>query len=96
MKNFNSNLLAEKWIPYVRDKDEEIRTNFSEAISFILNNRINSSLSNKSFHDDIPADLEEFVRMITDSLVAVLTEVLESSNQSLHETLILTAKSAAW
>lgn len=96
IKCFNSNSSAQKWISYVRDKDEEIRKNFGESIGFILNNRINSTIPKKTFQGDTPQDLLEFVKIIMDNLVSVLNETLESSNQSLHQTIILTAKNAAW
>ena len=93
---FNSNSLAERWILYTRDNNEEIRKNFAQAIGSILTNRINSSIQNKLFQDDIPTDLTEFIKMIMDNLVLVLNEALDTSNQSLHQTLLLTAKNAAW
>ncbi|XP_011503709.1 PREDICTED: serine/threonine-protein kinase atr-like [Ceratosolen solmsi marchali] len=95
VKCFNSNSLALKWISYVHDNDVEIRINFGKAIRFILSNRISSSLPNKLFQDDIPPDLEEFVKIIMDNFIDVLNESLSSSNQSLHQTLLFTAKNAA-
>ncbi|XP_014204493.1 serine/threonine-protein kinase ATR [Copidosoma floridanum] len=95
VKSFNSDSVAEKWIPYISDENEEIRRNFSEVIGIILSNRINISLPKKSFQDDIPENLEEFIKKIMDVLVRVLSKALDSSNQSLHQTLLLTAKNAA-
>ncbi|KAJ8680180.1 hypothetical protein QAD02_015967 [Eretmocerus hayati] len=95
VRSFNSNSIAQKWMLYVEDEDEAIRTNFGKAIGHILDNRAAASIPNKNCQDDIPADLTELIKMILDKFVAVLNKALENSNQSLHETVILTAKNAA-
>lgn len=96
VKSFNSNVFAQKWISYLKDKDEEVRKNFGNSIGFILNNKINLSNPQKASRNDTPEELLEFVKMIMDNLVSALNEALESNNQSLHQTLILAAKNTAW
>lgn len=96
VKCFNSNSLAQHWMSYVEDTNDEIRKNFGKAIGPILTNRINASLSNKSLQDDIPPALTEFVNMIMNKLVFVLNEALTTHNHSLQLSLLFTAKSAAW
>ncbi|XP_058804986.1 serine/threonine-protein kinase ATR-like [Phymastichus coffea] len=95
VKCFNSNSLARKWILYVEDDNDEIRKNFSDAIGLILTNRIDSSLPNKLFQDDIPPSLTEFINIIMNKLITVLNEILTNYNQSLHQSLLMTAKNAA-
>lgn len=96
INNFNSDAIAKMWILYVKDNDEEIRKNFADAIGHILTNRINLSIPSKPLQDNIPEELLKFIKTVMDNLVAVLNDTFNTSNQSLHQTLIHTAKNAAW
>ncbi|XP_011329801.1 serine/threonine-protein kinase ATR isoform X3 [Ooceraea biroi] len=93
VKSFNTNEVAKKWLPYIHDNDVEIRSNIASVIGRLLSNRISISESaNAHLPDTVPDDLDEFVDLVIDEIANTLATALGTSNYSLHDTLLVTAK----
>ncbi|XP_032688955.1 serine/threonine-protein kinase ATR isoform X2 [Odontomachus brunneus] len=91
IKLFNSNEVAKKWLPYIYDDNIEIRSNIASVIGQLLNNKI-SMLENEHLPDMVPDDLDEFVDLVIDVIADNLITAVDTSNHSLHDTLLITAK----
>lgn len=95
-KSFNSNEITEKWLPYIYDDNMEIRLNIASVIGQLLSNKI-SILKNKEYLPDmVPDDLDKFVDLVIDVITDNLITAVDTSNHSLHDTLLITAKNFVW
>ncbi|KZC05824.1 Serine/threonine-protein kinase atr [Dufourea novaeangliae] len=96
IKSFNENEIAKVWSSYMEDENSVIRSNIATAIKGILNNKINITKgSATSIEHDVPAALHEFIDLIINTMASALTKALKTSNHSLHETLLVTARNCA-
>lgn len=97
METFNSNKIAEIWLKYMQDENPAVRHNVGAVIGTSLNYKI--KLLGKpgvSLSDDVPRKLEEFVTLAIDVMSDTLEHALDTSNSSLHSTVLTTAKNFAW
>ncbi|KYN35646.1 Serine/threonine-protein kinase atr [Trachymyrmex septentrionalis] len=93
IKSFNSNEITKKWISYIHDKNDEIRSNIASIIGQLLSNKIASlENDNERLPDTVPDDLDEYVDLIINVIANTLMTALNTSNRSLHDTLLATAK----
>lgn len=93
IKSFNSNEITKKWLSYIHDENIEIRLNIASVIGQLLSNKITTLESNgERMSDSIPDDLDEYVDLIIDVIANTLMTALNTSNYSLHNTLLETAK----
>lgn len=95
-KSFNSNEVARKWLPYIYDDNIEIRSNIASVIGQLLNNKISMLENNERLPDTVPDDLDEFVDSVIDVIAGNLITAVDTSNHSLHDTLLITAKNFVW
>lgn len=97
MKSFSNNIIAQLWLPYMRDENVEIRSNFAIIIGQVLNIRIEMlKRTGVCLLDRIPTDLEQFVDFVINAMVETLIVALDTSNYCLHNTLLNTARNFAW
>lgn len=97
IKSFNSNEVTKKWLPYIHDENAEIRSNIASVIGQLLSNKISMLESNNEYlADTIPDELDEYVDLVIDVIANTLMTALNTSNHSLHDTLLHTAKNFVW
>ncbi|XP_018056134.1 PREDICTED: serine/threonine-protein kinase ATR [Atta colombica] len=92
IKSFNSNEITKKWISYIHDKNDEIRSNIASIIGQLLSNKIAALDDNEHLPDTVPDDLDEYVDLVINVIANTLMTALNTSNHSLHDTLLATAK----
>ncbi|XP_014472413.1 PREDICTED: serine/threonine-protein kinase ATR-like isoform X2 [Dinoponera quadriceps] len=92
VKSFNSNDVARKWLPYIYDDDMEIRSNIASVIGQLLSNKISMLKNVERLPDTVPDDLDEFVDLVIEVIANTLMTAVDTSNHSLHDTLLVTAK----
>ncbi|KAK2579409.1 hypothetical protein KPH14_003267 [Odynerus spinipes] len=96
IQSFINNEVVKLWLPYIQDADLKVRSSVAAVIGRILNTRINLLKKNgMTLLDEIPTDLDEFVDLVIDAMVETLVIALRTSNYSLHNTLLTTAKNFA-
>jgi len=97
VKSFNTNEVAKKWLFYIHDNNAEIRSNIASVIGQLLSNKISmSESSNAHLPDTVSDDLDQFVDLTIDVIANALTIALNTSNHSLHDTLLITCKNFIW
>jgi len=97
IKSFNSNEVTKEWLSYVHDDNAEIRSNIASIIGRLLSNKISIlEINNKCLSDAVPDDLDEYVELVLDVIANTLLTALNTSNHSLHDTLLVTAKNFVW
>lgn len=96
IKVFNSNEITRKWLPYLHDDNIEIRLNIASVIGRILNNKISTLDNSECLPDIVSEDLDEFVDLVIDVIANTLVTALDTSNHSLHDTVLVTAKNFVW
>lgn len=97
IKSFNSNEVTKKWLSYIHDENAEIRSNIASDIGQLLSNKINMLESNDEYlADTVPDELDEYVDLVIDVIANTLMTALNTSNHSLHDTLLHTAKNFVW
>ena len=96
IKSFNSNEITKKWIFYIHDKNDEIRSNIASIIGQLLSNKIAALDDNERLPDTVPDDLDEYVDLVINVIANTLMTALNTSNHSLHDTLLATAKNFVW
>ena len=97
IKSFNSNEVTKKWLSYIHDDNVEIRSNIASVIGRLLSNKISILESNgECLPDTVPDDLDEYVDLVIDVIANTLMNTLNTSNHSLHDTLLVTAKNFVW
>ncbi|XP_071651380.1 serine/threonine-protein kinase ATR [Temnothorax longispinosus] len=93
IKSFNSNEITKKWLSYIHDENIKIRLNIASIIGQLLSNKIAMFESNDGrLSDTIPDDLDEYVELVINVIANTLMTALNTSNHSLHDTLLETAK----
>ncbi|KAG5348071.1 ATR kinase, partial [Acromyrmex charruanus] len=93
IKSFNSNEITKKWISYIHDENDEIRSNIASIIGQLLSNKIAAlENDNERLPDTVPDDLDEYVDLVINVIANTLMTALNTSNHSLHDTLLATAK----
>lgn len=97
IKSFNSNNITKKWLPYIYDENIEIRLNVASVIGQLLSNKIAIMEYNSDrLPDTVSDDLDEYVELIIKVIANTLMTALNTSNHSLHATLLDTAKNFVW
>ncbi|KAL0107168.1 hypothetical protein PUN28_015590 [Cardiocondyla obscurior] len=93
IKLFNSNKITKLWLPYIRDENIEVRSNIASVIGQLLSNKIAMLESNdEHLPDTVSDDLDEYVDLVINVIANTLMTALKTSNHSLHDTLLITAK----
>ncbi|XP_025157159.1 serine/threonine-protein kinase ATR [Harpegnathos saltator] len=92
IKSFNSNEVTKEWLPYIYDDNVEIRLNIASVIGRLLSNKISILENNEYLPDSVPDDLDEFVDLVINVIANTLMTAVDTSNHSLHDTLLITAK----
>ncbi|KYN10085.1 Serine/threonine-protein kinase atr [Trachymyrmex cornetzi] len=93
IKSFNSNEITKKWTSYIHDENDEIRSNIASIIGQLLSNKIAAlENDNERLPDTVPDDLDEYVDLVINVIANTLMTALNTSNHSLHDTLLATAK----
>ncbi|XP_025986385.1 serine/threonine-protein kinase ATR [Solenopsis invicta] len=91
--SFNSNEITKKWLSYIHDENVEIRSNIASIIGQLLSNKIATvKNNNECLPDTVPNELDEYVDLIINIIATTLMTALNTSNYSLHNTLLDTAK----
>ncbi|XP_003702936.2 serine/threonine-protein kinase ATR isoform X1 [Megachile rotundata] len=94
--SFNNIEVAKMWFPYMEDESSTIRFNIAAAIKGVLTNKMNSTtVSMTSVKNDVLDSLNKYVESLINTIAAALMKALRSSNHTLHETLLITAKNCA-
>jgi len=97
VNSFNANEVAKKWLFYIHDDNVDIRSNIASVIGRLLSNKISiSESSNAHLPDTVSDDLDQFVDLAIDVIANALTIALNTSNHSLHDTLLITCKNFIW
>ncbi|XP_011875240.1 PREDICTED: serine/threonine-protein kinase ATR [Vollenhovia emeryi] len=92
IKSFSSNEVTKKWLSYIHDENIEIRSNVASIIGQLLSNKIALESNDNCLPDTVPDDLDEYVDLVIDVIANTLMTALNTSNHSVHNTLLHTAK----